>query len=346
MLEFYKEHKDEIGKLLQIVLIAILFYIFFAYIFTYVAPFVFGFLISLMLAPVVNFLIKKLKFGVCLSAFFSIILLVFIIGFLGTWLVSSITQQGIAFMENVPIYMDDVNKVTDGIKVKYNNFFNVMPFEVRNAIDMLTLSSNEFIKSALGSGMKEGSKNLFKVVPNFFMSFILCIISTFFFIKDKSLIRTNVAKKLPNAITSTYVVAKEQLIIALAGYFKAEIIIMSIIATITISGLLLIGYPYALFLGLIIAVVDALPIFGSGFIIIPWLILSLASGNIARAIGLFVIYCTIILTRQTLEPRILGTQLGIHPLIMLMSIYIGFRLFGVFGLILGPIFVVVVKKLT
>jgi len=118
---------------------------------------------------------------------------------------------------------------------------------------------------------------------------------------------------------------------------------MSITSCIIIIGLVIIQYPYALFVGLLTAVIDALPIFGSGLVLWPWAALNFIKGNYATGAGLLLIYGVVFITRQSLEPRILGSQIGIHPLLTLMSMYIGLKLFGFIGIILGPAIVIVIK---
>ena len=100
--------------------------------------------------------------------------------------------------------------------------------------------------------------------------------------------------------------------------------------------------PYALLLGLLFAVLDFLPILGPALVLLPWALVSVLMGNMHQAIGLLIIWGILTISRQVLQPKILGTQMGAHPLASLMSIYIGFRIFGLLGLIIGPTLLMII----
>jgi len=123
---------------------------------------------------------------------------------------------------------------------------------------------------------------------------------------------------------------------AMGGYFRAQGILMAMVGIISIVGLLFLRSPYALLFGLLFAVLDFLPILGPALVLLPWALMSITMGNMHQAIGLLVIYGIITITRQVLQPKILGDQMGAHPLASLMSIFIGFRIFGLLGFIIGP----------
>ena len=102
------------------------------------------------------------------------------------------------------------------------------------------------------------------------------------------------------------------------------------------------GYPLLAALG--IAFVDALPILGAGTVMIPWAIISSVNGNITLGIALFVLYIIILVVRQILEPRIVSSHLGIHPIFTLIAMYTGFKLSGLIGLFIGPIVLIILQN--
>jgi predicted PurR-regulated permease PerM len=106
-------------------------------------------------------------------------------------------------------------------------------------------------------------------------------------------------------------------------------------------GLIILQNPYALMIGLIMAVLDFLPILGSGSVLIPWALFHLVTGEVNAAVGLMALYAVITITRQVLEPKILGEQIGVHPLLSLVSVFVGFQVFGVLGIFIGPALVMV-----
>jgi sporulation integral membrane protein YtvI len=140
-------------------------------------------------------------------------------------------------------------------------------------------------------------------------------------------------------------VAKAGVIKAIGGYIRAQCILMCIVSAICVTGLVILGNQYALLLGVLIAFVDALPVFGSGAFFWPWALYSIIVGNYKMAMGLAIINILVLITRQMLEPRIIGSQIGLHPVATLMSIFIGLKVFGLFGFIIGPIILVTIKAL-
>ena len=118
---------------------------------------------------------------------------------------------------------------------------------------------------------------------------------------------------------------------------------MLITFSLLLIGFLVLGIKYALILSFICAIVDILPILGVGSVLIPFAIIEFAKGNLKLGIGLVVLYLIITVSRQIIEPKIIGAKIGIHPLLTLFSMYLGLSLFGVFGIILGPFTVLILK---
>lgn len=132
----------------------------------------------------------------------------------------------------------------------------------------------------------------------------------------------------------------------LEGYFKAQIILMIMTFLIFSIGLLIIDAPFPLLIAFIIAIVDILPVLGSGIIMIPWTIISAISGNSDLAIGLAIVYLVATIIRQFMEPKITGDKIGIRPLYTFLATIIGSLIFGPIGIILGPIIAVIIKSIS
>ena len=125
-------------------------------------------------------------------------------------------------------------------------------------------------------------------------------------------------------------------------YMKAQVIIIFIISVVCTLGIYFVGNKYYLLFGITIAIIDAFPVVGSGSILVPWSIFSLLGGNFINAAILFSVYLITMLIREVLEPKLLGDSLGILPVFMLMAIFVGVKLFGVAGIVLGPIGYVII----
>ena len=138
---------------------------------------------------------------------------------------------------------------------------------------------------------------------------------------------------------------KNDLLTALVGYLKALLVLVTISFFVVLTGYTILGVKYSLFLAIITAISDILPVLGPGTILIPGSIIHLINGNYYMAVGFIVLYVLVTIVRQFLEPRIVGGNIGLHPLITLLSMYLGFRFLGVIGLIFGPIFTIILKSL-
>lgn len=171
---------------------------------------------------------------------------------------------------------------------------------------------------------------------------VITVIATFFMIQDYEGIREKMLQSpAGRGICSIIQKCKETMRV----YVKAQGFIMLLDGTICTLAFFLIGQPYFLVLGPVVAIVDALPVFGAGVILIPYAILLLFGGKIGNAAVLLLAYLACILVRQITEPRMVGDKVGMKPLYTIISMYVGVQLFGVFGFLLGPVGVLVVMEL-
>ena len=132
---------------------------------------------------------------------------------------------------------------------------------------------------------------------------------------------------------------------AVSSWLLAQLQLSGVTFTILLLGYLLLGVSYAPLWALVTAVVDALPVLGTGSVLLPWSLISLLQGNVAQAIGLVGIYVVVAVTRSVLEPRLLGKHLGLDPLVTLIALYVGYKLWGIAGMILSPLLAVTVLQL-
>lgn len=128
-------------------------------------------------------------------------------------------------------------------------------------------------------------------------------------------------------------------------YFRVQLIIMSINISLCATAFILIGNPYAILLGVLTGIIDALPIFGTGTVLIPWAVVSLLFGRVKTAVILIVLYIITYFVREIMESKCMGDRLGISPFTMLAVIYIGILIYGIVGFILGPVSYCIIKAL-
>ncbi|MCL2874418.1 MAG: sporulation integral membrane protein YtvI [Defluviitaleaceae bacterium] len=340
MTDFYKANRIYINKFFYTILFFLAVYVSIEFLLPFVAPFVFGYLFSLCLSPAVNWLEKRFRANRGLATAFIMILFILLLGLLINLIAVNVIRQAREFTEALPEYAKQMSETAQELESRFNRFFDLMPSNIRSIFNSASENLEDRATDIMSSLLQIGGGGLIRTIPTALIGTLLWLVSSFFFTKDRYTIKKFIRGKTPDTIANGFKLGKEKMGAALKGYVKAQLTIMSIISVVSIAGLFFMDYPYALLVGIIIAFVDALPLFGSGFIIIPWAIISAIAGNFSRMVSLLALYLAIVLARQFLEPKILGNQLGIHPILTLISIYVGLRLFGILGIIVGPISVV------
>lgn len=337
MWSFYEKNKQTLYDIVLLIAAILLCFLFFRYLSPIFLPFIIGWLMSLLLNPLADRL-QKYRIPRGISALLGILLLFTLFGALGFWSGNSILDKGKRISENLPYYMhlaevkiQEFWKLFDAFRAKLPVELQASFLEFQNDATGVLLSLLPKGNGALGS------------VSNFFIAFFVALLSAYFFTKDRDLIRKTYQEHLAPLFGLSINTTKQELKASVWGYVKTQLILMGFTFTITIIGMLVMRSPYPLLLSIFIAIIDALPFFGSGFILWPGAIIHLLTGNTFLAIGYLALYGIIQVMRQILQPKILGTQIGLHPLLTLFSMYFGFRCIGVFGLIIGPIIAVILK---
>lgn len=345
MIEFYKRNKENIDKIFYFFLFLFFLHLFFKYIAPYIAPFIFGYIFSLILFPFVKFLQNKLKFSRFLSVVLSLFVFFVFLIYAGTFLFNKVYMEVTDLIKDMPYYEELIKESVIKVNETINAFKELAPETLRQEATLLISNFISGTFSFLGEQVRDLTFNLAKKLPSFVLTFVLAIVCSFFILKDKENIDRFIYNQIPSSIKKRLLIFKNSAIYGIMGYIKAQLIIMSMIFVICLIGLNILNIHYSWFIALIIAIIDALPIFGSGFVLWPWSIFSYVNGNYKLALGLAIIYCVVLLFRNLIEPRILGKQIGIPPLAALLSIFVGLKLFGVIGIIVGPIVLIIIKSM-
>jgi sporulation integral membrane protein YtvI len=159
-------------------------------------------------------------------------------------------------------------------------------------------------------------------------------------------IRAWLQPRLPRFLKEKTLPALKQVRHSLWGWIKAQSKLASLTYLIVTLGFLLLRIPYAPVWALPVALVDAVPVLGTGTVLLPWALMELLRGQTLRAVGLALTWGASVLTRTVLEPKLVGKQLGLDPLVTLVCFYFGFRLWGVAGMLLAPLLAAAAKAFT
>jgi len=341
LVEFYRENRQAIDRCIFILLTLVAVYIFARFLVAYFAPFIVGYVISLLIGRPVDFLHKKTRIwrGVC--TLFMILLLMSAILAGGFLIISRLLREIESFAQRLPEYTE----VVQGVISRAHQWLEGinLPYEWGVSLTDIVADFGTDAASNLGTFVTQATINTATALPRFVLFVIFSIISAFFFTKDRILIVEALANVLPSGTMRSLRRFKRGLLTAAGGYIRAQLILMSLVIAICFLGLTIIGNPYAIFIGLGIGVLDLLPILGAGAVLVPWAVVSFIAGNASLGVSLLVLYGICMLTRQSLEPKIVGEQIGVHPLLTLMAIFFGLTMFGSLGIILGPFIAIAIK---
>jgi sporulation integral membrane protein YtvI len=342
--QLYQKYTVYFFKTMFAISIVLVLYLFITKLFVYVLPFVLAWIIAAIVNPVVNYFDKKTKIPRGLSSICSVLLFYALLTLLLIVGTSRLVLELSNMLERLPQYAVTLRAATENwVTLGQNIYINLSPETtevVKSSIINLINSLTAMISSTIGRSMA-----LLTIFPKTLLFVIVTIVSSYMMSKDMYLIRSFLSSQIPENFMKNIKSVYSDLLTALGGFIRAQLTIMGITFLITITGLHFIGVPYALTMAIVIGVVDALPILGTGAVIIPWAIINTMMKNYPLAIALIVLYGVIVITRQIIEPKIMGRNIGLHPLATLFSLYIGMRIFGVIGILIGPLTLIIIKAL-
>jgi len=337
-----KEIKNKLIMLVSGVGVTASVYLIFKYIFPIVAPFAIAFLLAYATERSAKRLSKRFRGNkVVASGIIMLTLAVILLSIIG-FVSYKVCLEAKSFINNYDYYMDIANaKVTDVC----NNMDGWMSLKCGDTINFLNNNIDGFMKSLqekMIPQIVDGSIPLIIKIITFIAIFFIILLSVVYISKDYEKIKL---WREQTMFASEVKVITDKLNSLAKIYFKVQLLIMLSTAIICVIGFLLINNPYAIVLGIILGLLDALPMFGTGTVLIPWSIITLVTGNFFVAAVLFTIYIITYLLREFMESKYMGDRLGIAPLTMMVIIYMGLVLYGILGFILGPVSYVIIKTI-
>lgn len=311
-------------------------------------PFILAFLLSLVLNPIADRLHKKVKLPRTVTAVLLIVFAVVILGGIVGGVVYKIVDEVKSLYANFPQIAKSVSDWITNMRSGMENIYSSMPDYLKSTLDSAYLDIQSSFSSFINKSYQpvvSGAGNVAKKIPGFFVGTIVFLLSLFFMVSDSESVGSIIKKIIPNRIIDGTRRVCSEIKKSLGGYVKAQLIIMSVVFVIIIAGLSILKVEYALLIAIAVAVFDALPFFGSGAVLIPWSLISFIDSNMKNGVGLLIIYLSVLLTRQMIEPKIVSSKIGMNPLVTLMAMYVGYRVFSIGGMILGPVLLVLIISL-
>ena len=310
-------------------------------------PFVVGWIIALIANPLVRFMEKRLKIVRKHSSMVIIIGTIALIVLGGYGLIAWLAREIYGFIGILP---DLYESLLGDLEITGTNLAGLsekIPPELveklATIINSLTESLGNVI-STIGVPTVTAAGNIAKNIPNILVNVIFTILSAYFFIAERDKIIQWGREHTPEELRSKWHFIAGRFRSAVGGYFKAQFKIMGVVAVILLVGFFVLHIKYAILWAILVALLDFLPFFGTGTVLIPWAVLKALSGNYKFAVGLIIIYLVSQLVRQVIQPKIVGDTIGLNPLSTMVFMYIGYKVGGIIAMIIAvPIGLIVIN---
>ena len=303
-------------------------------------PFVLALVTAWLLNPLVKALQRRLGLSRGFLSIFLILLAFAAAGGILFGLGYSLFSEVSTLLDNWEVAWDSLQAGVDSLGTWLDKLLAYLPDQVEifvnENLDQLWSAFSGWVSGVMPL-LGTWAGNLAMAVPSFVVGLIVFIMAAYFITTDYPHYRFMMTDRLPAEVRAFFSHVKHTALGALAGYIRAEVIISIGVFVILLLGFLIVRQPYAVLLALALAVLDFIPIIGSGTIMVPWAVVDLITGNWSHALALMVVWGIICVFRRVAEPKAVGSQTGLSPILSLISLYVGMRLAGVLGMILGPI---------
>lgn len=302
------------------------------------APLIVAWIIALMANPLVKFLEKKIKIVRKHGSVIVIVTVIAIIGILIYAIVGAVASQVSSLIIELPdVYTTVFNNIQKALTSLHEKY-DIIPKNIQSVFESKEGSINEYILTALSSIKTSPVSTVGNVASSlidWFVLFILTTMLTYFFVADNEKIKNAFRRHTPESVMKSWHMVKDTIVKAVGGYLKACFEIMIVIFAILFIIFMIMGVNYAGLIAMITSIVDFLPFVGTGTILMPWAVYCIITGSYREAVILIAAYFITLMVRRLLEPKLVGDSVGMSPFLTLLSMFVGYRLIGMLGLIIG-----------
>ena len=312
------------------------------------APFLLAFFVAWGLSPLIRWLHRRLRLPRTVAVLGLLTLVFVALGALVWALVAAAAGEIAALALNWEGLVASLQVLVEDLGGRFSRGIALLPTSLQNAVDTLTGQFFEWLETVIPRFLSAGmdyAANVARALPSFAVASVVFIMAAYFLSVDFPRLRAGLVDKLPQGARFFCSQVKRAASAGFGGYIRSQLILTVGVFFILLGGFLLVRQPYFLLLALALAVLDFIPIIGSGTVMVPWAAVDVVLGDYRHALGLMAVWGLVALFRRVAEPKILGDQMGLPPLLSLASVYVGMKAAGVAGMILGPVLCLVVLNL-
>lgn len=310
-------------------------------------PFLLGGLLAVAAEPMVSLTRKKLRlcrgFAAGVGVSVTLLLLLGLFTVLGAFLLKEVMRLASSVPELARTAKDGAATLQNWLTDLSESAPEGLQPVLRNTVDGVFRGSDGLFSQATAKipGVLSG---VLSGVPDSALKVGTGLLAAFMISARLPKLKAAFSRRIPKTFQDRYLPALKRAKTALGGWLKAQGLLSLVTYGIVSLGLLFLRVPYGFFWALLVAVIDAVPMLGTGIVLLPWALVRLLQGEHLQAIGLLLIFGAASLTRATLEPRLVGKQLGLDPLLTLIALYCGYQFWGFWGLLLAPVLTAAVKS--
>lgn len=344
--------QEQYKKLVRLAIIVGIVYLGFRFLLPLFFPFVLAYVIAVILRKPVRFLWRRLRVKPAIGGTLLLTVFLLVAGGGIAYAVKLLLQQFASFVGNYDSYAAEWNGYLETTCNYFDSAFRLergRTFSVlSDGLDGIVLFFQEELIPFLTRNSLKAALSVTELVAAVIIIFVAVLLFLGDMVgvkKESSKEESTEEKPLLHFIEKEWREVKHELSGAGTAYVKTQVILILLISITCSLGLFLIKNPYALLFGVAIGIFDAFPVLGSGLILIPWAVISFIRGKAVAGAVLLTLFGICQFMREYLEPKLLGGKMGIRPVQSLMAIYVGYELFGVLGLFLGPFGLVLIKSM-
>jgi len=312
-------------------------------------PFIIALAIAAMLQPLVKYMAKTRRVNKSAVAIVLVVLTYLLLAALLVAIFVGMVSAVIGWASGLPEFFSETiepwivnsgDQLIEKVSKYYPEINEMVNDLLPDVIKTISTKVMDFSVSIVSWASNAGTK-----LPGVMLATVVCVISTVFLAADYEHLTDSIVSRLPEKGQEIVRTAKKALRTIIGSYAKSYSLILLITFAEICVGLFIIGMSNAFIIALIIALFDILPIVGSGMVLLPWTIVLFIQGNIGKGIGLGILWIFVIVIRQIIEPKIIGKHVGLNPLMTLMCMWVGLKLFGGIGMFALPIGLLVIIEL-
>ncbi len=301
-------------------------------------PFVIGWIIAWIASPLVRFFEEKLKLKRKAGSAFVIVVVIGLVVLCIYLIGAKIVDESIGFINALPDMWENAVADFEEIGERLNVIYARFPKDMQDTLAAIGEEASTFIGDFLGrisSPTIAAVGNFAKRLPAWLISIIMCLLSSYFFVAERNHVNEWCHDHIPHLLMERLSMVKHSLGRSVGGYFKAQLKIEIWMYLLLVIGLSILKVDYVLLIALGIAILDLLPFFGTGTVMVPWAIIKILSADYQMAIGLLIIWGVGQLARQIIQPKIVGDSIGVPPIPTLLLLFFGYKVGGVLGMIIA-----------